>query len=165
MTGISKPVLLTGLLTALLCLAHFVGSVYVSSHAEQRSFTVPSLAVPSEGLPYQVQALQGAIAQWHIPLNETTEQTEQTNAALAGYDKTTLGDITVSLLAIYHKQQPIAVLALQQAGERVSYVRLAAGDSSNDIQLSQINARNITLSYHDKQVKLQLFTPASAVTE
>ena len=161
-----KPVLLTALITGALCLVHFFSAVYVPSHDEQRSLSIPTLSVLPQGIPYQPQALQSTIAQWRIPADSDANETEQTNnAALANFDKTVLGDTTVALLGIYSKQNPVAVLALQQAGKGVSYVRLAAGESSQDIELSQINMRNITLSYQGKQVKLQLFTPASAVTE
>jgi len=165
MRTVHKPVFLTGLISGLLCLVHFFTAVYVPSHSEQRSLNIPTLSALPQGLPYQPQALLATIAQWRIPAQEAVVKTEPTNEALANFDKTVLGNTTVALLGIYSKQTPVAVLALQQAGKGVSYARLAAGESSQNIELSQINMRSITLSYQGKQVKLQLFTPASAVTE
>lgn len=164
----TKPVVITGVVTSLLCSLHFFSMVYVPVKDEQRLLAVQALPVSTFVLPYQPEQLQSTIALWRLPAIDgagNAADAENGTPLLAGFDNTMLGDTTVALLGIYQQQQPVAVLALQQSGQSVNYVRLALGDSSGDIQLSQVNRRDITLSYNGKQVKLQLFTPASAVTE
>jgi hypothetical protein len=161
-----KPVLLTALITSAVCLVHFFSAVYVPSHDEQRSLSIPTLSVLPQGVPYQPQALQSTIAQWLIPADGAANETEQANnAALANFDKTVLGDTTVALLAIYQRQQPTAVLALQRIGTPITYVQLTEGADINGIELTDINHRHIVLQHGAEQVQLQLFNPNSAVPD
>jgi hypothetical protein len=69
-----KPVLLTALITSAVCLVHFFSAVYVPSHDEQRSLSIPTLSVLPQGVPYQPQALQSTIAQWLIPADGAAKQ-------------------------------------------------------------------------------------------
>ncbi|MEH8015824.1 hypothetical protein MN202_01145 [Rheinheimera muenzenbergensis] len=162
---LTRPVAITGIVTTLVCGLHFISAVYVPVQGEQRVLTVPEIPALAYVLPYQPEQLQNAVAQWFVPTENTAAAATQSAELLAGFDNTVLGDTTVALLAIYQQQHPAAVLALQQVGQSVKYVRLLVGESSGDIALSQISRRDITLSYNDKQVTLKLFTPASAVTE
>jgi hypothetical protein len=161
----NKAVALTALLTLAACSLHFVSAVYVGGEAQQRELNIGNLPALNATLPYQADALTTMLTGWAKP--EVTEAPVSATAEpqLAGFDKATLGDVTVALLAIYQKQQAVAVLALQQPGEALSFVRLKAGTTVGDIELSSISQRNVTLIRGAQQVQLRLFNPGSASSE
>lgn len=160
-----KMLALTALGTGLLCALHFVNSVYVAKDTQQRELSPVSLTVPDNALPYNADTLQQLLAQWSVPEVTDSASNEVAANALSGYDNTQLGDTSIALLAIYQQQQPKAVLALQKNGQDISFVRLAAGESVGDIELSLLTQRDVTITRGSQQVKLRLFNPGSASSE
>ena len=156
---------ITAVIAVLLCALHFVNSVYVAGESQQRELTQLNLTVSDNALPYNADTLQQLLAQWSLPQQAEPGAAETAESPLAGYDNTQLGDTRIALLAIYQQQQPKAVLALQQNGQPLNFVRLTAGENIGDIQLSQVTRRDVTITRGAQQVKLRLFNPVSASSE
>lgn len=160
-----KVIVITAVVMLLLCSVHFFSTVYVKATPQQRELNASPLTSGNTALPYNADTLAQIVAQWSLPV--TTEQPleQSQTSALAGFDNARLGDTNIALLAIYQQQQSVAVLALQTADQPVRFVRLNAGDSAGDIELSQVNRRDVTITRGAQQVQLRLFNPGSASSE
>lgn len=159
------PLSVTAGALMLLCSLHFFSSVYVAEDGEQKPLAIAAIALNSTALPYQPEELQQHIAQWIVPEASAGPAADPMAQQLAGFDQVKLGNITLALLAIYQRQQAVAVLAIQQPDQQLEYVRLAKGQSLHNIELAEIGRSHITLRYNEQQQQLQLFNPGSAVTE
>ncbi|MCD1599850.1 hypothetical protein [Rheinheimera aquimaris] len=117
--------------------------------------------------PYKDDLYKQLIAEWIIPASENGPQSSVADSAqqLNGFDKVTLDNTTIALLAIYQRKQLTAVLALQRIGTPITYVQLTKGADINGIELADINRRHIVLQHGAEQVRLQLFNPNSAVPD
>jgi hypothetical protein len=162
---VNKPVAATAGITLLLCAGHFFSAVYVTDSNEQKPLQIASIAHSAHPLPYQAAAIEQALSGWLQPPQAATASIDPMAAQLAGFDKVTLGNVTVALLAIYQQQQPVAVLALQAPAEQLQYVHLREGQSLHNIELASISRSHIMLRHNQQQKQLQLFNPGSAVTE
>lgn len=160
-----KAVALAAIGTALLCMVHFINSVYMAGDASQREINQTAIPVSDNPLPYNADTLMQLMAAWALPAEPATATDIAADNPLAGYDNTRLGNTNIALLAIYQQQQPTAVLALQTDGQPVQYARLMAGEEVGDIRLSRVSTRNVTIVRGTQQVELRLFNPVSASSE
>ncbi|MBV2127784.1 hypothetical protein [Arsukibacterium indicum] len=160
-----KAVGLTVVGTALLCMVHFVNSVYMAGDSSQRELNQSAISLADNALPYNADTLLQLMAAWALPEEQAVATDIAADNPLAGYDNTRLGNTNIALLAIYQLQQPTAVLALQTDGQPVQYVRLMAGEEVGDIRLSGVSQRNVTIVRGPQQVELRLFNPVSASSE
>lgn len=160
-----KAVGLTAIGTALLCMVHFINSVYMAGDPSQRELNQSAIPVADNASPYNADTLMQLVAAWAVPEEQATAADIAADNPLAGYDNTRLGNTNIALLAIYQQQRPTAVLALQTDGQPLQYVRLMAGEEVGDIRLSRISQRNVTIVRGPQQVELRLFNPVSASSE
>lgn len=160
-----KVIVITAVIMLLLCSIHFFSVVYVKGTPQQRELNPSPLTLGNTALPYDADTVTQLVAQWLLPVITEPAVDQEPVSALAGFDNARLGDTNVALLAIYQQKQSVAVLALQIAEQPVSFVRLNAGDKAGDIELSQVNRRDVTITRGTQQVQLRLFNPGSASSE
>lgn len=156
----NRLVITVAAITALLLLLHFFSAVFVYGSSQSRALDVPAMNTPDKALPYNVEKWLQVVALWALPEPKESDAGATTlDSALQQFDNAQLGDTTVALLAIYRTKQAVAVLALQTQGQSVRYVRLKQSESDNDISVSHINPRDVTITRGEQQVSLRLFTP------
>lgn len=148
---------------AVFCI-HFINKVYVNNEHQERTIETVQFTLPDSRLPYNADILGGLLARW-AALTEAEKQPENTDASLEGYDHSQLGDLRITLLAIYQSKKPKAVLAVQEPDKPIQFLRLREGELIGDIVLSRVKQRDIILSKGTQQVQLRLFNPGQVSTD
>lgn len=157
-----RVLLYSTIMMALFCTVHFFSQVWVYVPTQSRTVEPVLLAVTESELPYDADQLQKLLQGWALPVVTPSVATESNEPALSGFDSGRLGNTTIALLAIYQKQQSVAVLAISSADTALQFVRLQQGQLIDDIELVHLLPREVVLRLREQELTLRLFNPVSA---
>lgn len=157
-----KLIMYSVLMMVLLCTVHFFSQVWVYAPAQSRSVEQVDLTASGIKPPYDAGQLQARLQGWALPVVAPAKATEPKEQALTGFDSGRLGNTTIALLAIYQKQQSVAVLAISTADTSLQFVRLQQGQLIDDIELFSVSAREVVLRLREQELTLRLFNPIPA---